>query len=115
MGDRQQFSIRFLDLELADAGVAARSLRAAILDASPDVEVRVQKDDPTTMDFGATLVATLGTASVIAVAHGISGWLRQKRHVVVIEGKDGSRTTFTGRGDITKEAVALVEALRRGA
>jgi hypothetical protein len=89
MDDQQlQFEIRFEGLTADEAGLKAKKLRQELLAVSPEVSVAVVKDDHTNQDFGSTLVLTLGTPAVIAVAHGIAAYLKRDRARIGIT-KDG--------------------------
>ena len=107
----ETFVIRFEDLSPAEAGVQAAALREALLDASPDVQVDLNKADGETMDFGATLVLLLGTPAILAIAKGIAAYLaRQRAGELVIE-HDG-RVVFKGN---SSDAARVAEALGRKA
>lgn len=111
--DQHTTTIRFIDSEVGEAGRAAQSLRDAILDETPELEIRIDKDDPTTMDFGTTLVAILGSGSAIAlVARGIAVWLSKHGQTIVVE-RDGDKWSFRGTGPIDENVARIVEALRR--
>lgn len=68
------YTIRFEGGDLAEANAYAEELRDTLLEAASDkdvkVDVHVRRDDPTTMDFGGTLVLVLGTPAVLAIAKG---------------------------------------------
>lgn len=79
--DQQTYTITFDGVSDADANRYASDLREALLDASRDVEVERRRSDPSTQDFGATLVLILGTSSVAAIAKAIGDWLLLHRSV----------------------------------
>src|SRR5262245_49119104 len=91
--DEQTFAIRFPDLELGEAGKAVEGLKAQILDDVPEAKLQVRKDDPTNQDFGATLIAVLGTPAILAAARGIATWLKRRGQTIEVE-LDGEKTTF---------------------
>jgi hypothetical protein len=66
--DELTYTIEFEGVALADANRYADDLRDILLDASPDVRVMVKRDDPSSMDFGGTLILMLGTSAVVAIA-----------------------------------------------
>lgn len=87
-GDMTEFSIRFENLSVAEANVLASELRSEVIAADDRVKVDVAKDDPTTQDFGATLILVLGTPAIVAVARAIADYI-QRRGVSVSITPDG--------------------------
>lgn len=88
--NNQTYIITFDDLPAADANRYAEELRQALLDASPDVEVHRQREDPRTQDFGATLVLLLAAPATEAIINAISNWLTlRNRASVSIKTADG--------------------------
>ena len=105
--DTHVFDLYFEGLTAADEGSRAARLRNALLDASPDVRVDVKKDDPTTQDFGATLILVLGAPAVVAVAKGIQAYLSRERAGTLVI-KRGGEVVFKGNStDAAKIAAAL--------
>lgn len=51
--------------------------------AKVDTGVEIQKDRNDTMDFGATLAILLGTSSAVAVAKGISSFIKKRSEVSI--------------------------------
>jgi hypothetical protein len=89
MPDEQTFKIRFENETVADAGQKASELRYSLLDTSPDISVQITKDDPTTQDFGATLVLILGAPAAVAIAKGIADYLSRRGGTITIEDEHG--------------------------
>lgn len=110
MSQQHEIKIRFPELNLSEAGKAARALRETIEDESPDLDLSVEKDDPTNMDFGATLAVVIGTPAVLALARGIALWLARKRSTLEFE-IDGDRVTFRAEGSLDENTARIVEAL----
>lgn len=79
------FLIRFEDVSVAEANIKARNLRYAILEAVPEMQVSVLKENEGTQDFGTTLVLVLGTQAVIELCKGIAGYLSRDRGRITIE------------------------------
>jgi hypothetical protein len=65
----QTYFITFDNASAAEANRYAEELRHIILEASPDVTVQRQRDDPHSQDFGATLVLLLGEHSKTGANH----------------------------------------------
>lgn len=111
---KEQVTIRFENLSLAEAGTHAANLQGELLDLRHEEKgqalesVNLQKDSKETMDFGATLVLLFGTPAVIAVAHGISNYLSRTGTSVTIE-KDGTVILKDVRG---ADAAKIVEAIK---
>ncbi len=69
------FILKFDGVPVADANKYAASLRERLRDAHPDIEVQLQREDPTSQDFGASLVLILGTPTFVAAVAAIKAWL----------------------------------------
>ncbi len=100
------YRIRFEGLSLAEANVKAARLRQDILDSTSDVSATVEKDDPLTQDFGATIVLVLGTPAILAVAKGIANYLARERGTISIDA-DGTVVATGISGD---DAARIAEA-----
>jgi len=112
MEDRVTLEVRFPGLELGEAGRAAQQLRDAILDDVPGATVNLEKDDPTNQDFGATLIAVLGTQAVLVLAKGIASWVMRRGTSVEVT-IDGEKTTLRAHGTLDDNAVKIVDFLSR--
>ena len=112
MDEPQKVSIRFPDMDLGEAGKAASDLREDILDTGATDDVTLEKDDPTTMDMGATLVAVLGTPAIIIIAKGIANWISRKRQNIEIEA-EGDKIVIRASGSVDENTARIVEALQR--
>jgi Effector Associated Constant Component 1 len=112
MTERRTVKVRFLDMEIGDAGNAARTLREQIEDEVPDVDVSIQKDNPDTMDFGATLAVVLGTPTVIALATGIAKWMALERTSIEVE-VGPERVVIKASGSVDENVARIVEAVQQ--
>jgi hypothetical protein len=82
------FTITFDDMTVAEAGQQAVALQQTLRDAVPEIKTEVKKADPNTMDAGSILQIILGSASVLALATGISNYLLRTRSAkLVINGE----------------------------
>ena len=110
--DQQTYIIRFDEISEADAYRYAIELRNMILDASPDVEVERKRDNPSTLDFGATLVLILGTPTATAVtsaiAQAIGNWLLRHKGDITIERENGKITKISGTNLPTNQQLKLI-------
>jgi hypothetical protein len=59
----------------AEQNRLAESLRDALLDAAPGVQIERQRHDADAQDFGSTLVVILGTPAVVLLAKALRDWL----------------------------------------
>jgi hypothetical protein len=92
--NRTNYVIKFEGQSLAGANRYADELRDSLLDAAADklvdIDAHVQREDATTMDFGGTLILTLGTPAVAVIAKGIRDWLKRRNTAsITIETADG--------------------------
>ena len=83
--------IDLVDTPAADAGRLAGELRDYVLDAAPDLDVEQVRTDPSTQDFGASLLLLLATPAVVGVAKGIARWI-EKRQTSAVEIRCGKRS-----------------------
>jgi len=88
----------------AEADRYAGELEAALQGHSPRVKITRTSDRHDTMDFGATLVLVLGSATVIEIAKGIRAYLQKRPEATL---KIGG-LTFKGA---SKDAAAIADAL----
>ncbi len=75
MDNSIHYTIRFDDIEAADAGRAAESLRRSLQDVDPTIVARRARSDTDAMDFGPALEIVLTAPAIIELAKGISNWL----------------------------------------
>ncbi len=76
--DPLTYILRFATTSSADATYYAEELGEALLDTSPDIKVERRRENPTTQDFGSTLVVVLGAPAVVTVANAIGNWLLRR-------------------------------------
>lgn len=100
-----------------EASRAAAECCDLILDRADEDEVKAEvvRDDPSTMDGGATvLVAFLTSSAALAIARGIQAWLAKRpgdSDTVVVTGADGSSVRLTGRAAAEASPEAIIRAL----
>jgi hypothetical protein len=116
MMDTQEFIIRFEGLSSAEASVEAQLLQRMLTDASPHVDVKLQRERADSMDMGATLVLVLGTPAIILVARGLAAFLAQRgnrKGSLSFErvGADGSIERFSFEGE-SADAAKIADSLR---
>lgn len=107
--DLRQFTLRFQDVSSAQAGEKIKVLRDEVLDASKDIKGEIRKDDPSTQDFGATLVLVLGAPAVVVLAKAVKEYLgRDRAGTLIIE--ENGKVIFRGNsGDAAKIASAFAK------
>jgi hypothetical protein len=109
MEQTSRYTIRFNEMEPADAGRAADSLQRSIQEADPTIQAKRTRVDDEAMDFGASLAVILATPAIVALAKGISNWLaRTHTSRLTVIGPDG-KTIVENIG--AREAVYLAEKL----
>src|SRR6266700_7750625 len=75
----QTYLLSFEGVSAAEANQYAEELREALLDATTEIAVQRQRENPLAQDLGASLVLIMGTPALVAVVQAIGNWL-QKRH-----------------------------------
>jgi len=110
MVDDQTFIIHFENESVADSGQKVAELRDALLDLTPDVSIKIIKDDQSSQDFGATLVLVLGAPAVVIIAKGISDYLSRAGGTVTIEGSNGK---VVAKNIKSNDAARMVEAFSK--
>jgi hypothetical protein len=96
----RSFKIALSELTDRDREAAAAELARAIKASDQAATVDREQDNPSAMDFGATLIVVLSSGAAVAVARGIQGWMGRWKNAritisdehrkVTIEGIDGA-------------------------
>ena len=122
--DKGALFVRFEDLSGSEAGVEARNLQTMLRESAPDVDATLQRERGDTQDMGATLILLLGTPAAIALAKGVSAYIRQRgarpgKLVFEQRNADGSpKNTLTvdaSSADVAKFAEAIRSMIEPGA
>jgi len=103
----QTYLLSFEGVSEAEANRYAEELREALIDATPEIAVQRQRENPLAQDLGATLVLIMGTPAVVAAVNAISNWLQKRRSAsltIVTEGKKIVAENLTN-----KDAAHLLE------
>ncbi|MBV9615745.1 MAG: hypothetical protein JO031_09835 [Ktedonobacteraceae bacterium] len=74
----QTYLLSFEGVSKAEANQYVEELREALLDATTEIAVQRQRENPLTQDLGATLVLIMGTPSLVAAVHAIGNWLQKR-------------------------------------
>jgi hypothetical protein len=107
--DQRMYTIAFDNGSVADANRWASELKEYILDATSDVEVEQQRDNPYSQDAGTILSLVLAAPSVIAVAKALGNWLTLHRQAgITIKTPHGE---IIGTNLTSKDAMKLAELL----
>lgn len=105
-----RYTIRFDDLEAANAGLAAESLRRTLQDIDPAIQAKRVRADPEALDFGTMLEVILAGPSILELAKGITNWLgRVHSSKLTVIGSDG--TTIV-ENISSHDAASLAEKLQ---
>lgn len=78
MGEQTYF-LSFAGVSPAEANRYAEELREILLDATDEIDVRRQRENPLAQDLGASLALIMGTPALVVAVQAIGNWL-QKRH-----------------------------------
>ncbi|EFH84599.1 effector-associated constant component EACC1 [Ktedonobacter racemifer] len=101
---KQTYLLSFEGISAAEANQYAEELREALLDATPELHVQRQRENPLAQDLGASLVLIMGAPAVVAAVQAIGNWL-QKRHSATL-------TIATGEKKIVAENLTNKDAAR---
>lgn len=105
--ETNEAQIRFENCSPDETSERAEILRQYIKESSRGVTADIVKDDQTTMDMGATLVLVLGTPAVLAVAKGISDYLKRYGGTVKISSKGDIETKGISGDDVAEIVKSL--------
>src|SRR5690242_16534407 len=109
-GSKLAFQIEFENVDAAEAGRLAETLRDYVLNADASVEAARRRQDQSSMDFGASLALLLGAPAIVAVAKGIESFLeRYQTASIRITRPDGSIVVENLSG---RQAARLAAKLR---
>lgn len=67
------------EISPVEANQYAEELRKALLDATNELDVQRQRENPLAQDLGASLALIMGTPAVVAAVQAISNWLQKRR------------------------------------
>lgn len=75
----QTYLLSFEGVSEAEANRYAEELREVLLDATNELDVQRQRENPLAQDLGASLALILGTPAVVAAVQAIGNWLQKRR------------------------------------
>lgn len=75
----QIYFLSFEGISQAEANHYAEELREVLLDATSEIDVQRQRENPLAQDLGASLALILGTPAVVATVHALGNWLQKRR------------------------------------
>jgi hypothetical protein len=96
----------------ANRGRLIESLRTFLADSIPEADCRLERRDEHAMDMGTALVLLAGTPSAVAIAKGLSAWIKKAGEPAIQFEKDGVKIVL--RHDMPDEIKRelVLEALR---
>lgn len=106
----QTILIGFPGISVAESNQHANSLADFLSDTTRGITITRTKERPDAQDFGGTLAIILGTASVTALAKGISAWLARNSGARVEIRKEGKVVLAASNLD-SKDVTRIAEAL----
>jgi hypothetical protein len=77
--DQQTYLLSFEGVSESEANRYAEELRDSLLDATAEITVQRQRENPLAQDLGATLVLIMGTPALVAAVNAIGNWLQKRR------------------------------------
>jgi hypothetical protein len=101
---KQTYLLSFERVSEAEANQYAEELREVLLDATAEIAVQRQREDPLAQDLGASLALVMGAPAFVAAVNAIGKWL-QKRH-------SASLTIVTAEKKIVAENLTNKDAAR---
>lgn len=75
----QTYFLSFTGVSEAEANRYAEELREVLLDATNELDVQRQRENPLAQDLGATLVLIMGTPALVAAVNALGNWLQKRR------------------------------------
>lgn len=75
----QTYFLSFEGASASEANRYAEELRDALLDASDELAVQRQRENPLAQDLGAALALIMGTPAFVAAVQAIGNWLQKRR------------------------------------
>lgn len=106
--DKAPLILSFPGVSPAEANQYAADLAGILRDTHPDVQAEQRRDRDDTLDFGATLVLILGSASATMVARGVAAWLARNSGVKLQISADGA---VVASNLDSRDASRIIEAL----
>lgn len=100
----QTYLLSFEGVSAADANRYAEELRKVLLEATTDIAVQRQRENPLAQDLGATLALIMGTTGFVAAVNAISAWLQKRRSAML--------TIVTAENKIVAENLTNKDAAR---
>lgn len=75
----QTYLLSFEGASAAEANRYAEELREALLEATTEIEVQRQRENPLAQDLGPMLSLIMGTTGFVAAVNAIGAWLQKRR------------------------------------
>lgn len=100
----QTYLLSFEGISEAEANRYAEELREILLDATAEVAVQRQRENPLAQDLGASLALIMGAPAVVAAVQAIGNWLQKRR--------SASLTIVTAEKKIVAENLTNKDAAR---
>ena len=86
----QTYLLSFTGVSEAEANRYAEELREVLLDATTEITVQRQRENPLAQDLGATLALIMGTPAVVAAVQAIGNWLQKRSSASLTMAPGGS-------------------------
>jgi hypothetical protein len=76
--NEQTYLLSFDGVSPAEANRYAEELREVLLDATTEIDVQRQQENPLTQDLGASLALVMGAPALVAAVNAIGNWLQKR-------------------------------------
>lgn len=107
----ESLHISLEDAELGMQTVWAQELEVALLNAAPETQPHLERDDQLAQDFGATVALLISTHAAVEIARGIANWLSRRSEARLKLKKtriDGSTTEVEVSGQLGSRAESTI-------
>jgi hypothetical protein len=108
----QVVSIVFETKSMAEDGRLAANLADHIRQTLPETRLKLDRNDPNTMDLGTTLSLVLAAPAAVALAKGIADWMRRQAAPKLVIITDKGRIEVAGDLPADDKREIILEALR---
>lgn len=113
--ERHRFEILVEAASRGDASIGARSLADHLREVQGVLEADRVKEDPQSLDLGATVEVIASSGATVALAQGIAAWLRTRRaaSIRIKRNQHSGSIEAEVRGIDPQAAIRIIELVSR--